>query len=336
MSKTPLFSVIVPAFNSETFIEDCINSVLSQTETNFELLAVDDGSTDGTLPLLQNLSKKDARIKVFHQENLGHTGARNTGLSHASGEYIVFLDSDDLLEADVLLQCKNTFEKNASDLVIYGIRQLTPSGEKQFGNLVEDGHYTLQKSDDPIVSRLLMSPNGKFTFPKSLSGKAFKKDLITKSQLNIPSHILMGEDGLAFVHTMLLAKKVSVISQVNYLYVVRNDSISYRKDQHALQRFSSLLQYYWETIVPLNPCIREQFDRFVVAQLDTATRFMFRSGCDRKQFQTQWREITASPYIKAAIKHATFDKTDKNGRKMRLKHFLLRHQLFWLSRLLLK
>ncbi|MBR5239723.1 MAG: glycosyltransferase family 2 protein [Clostridia bacterium] len=336
MSKYPLFSVIVPAYNSEEFIKDCIQSVLIQTEVDFELLLVDDGSADNTYEILKQLAKKDARIKVFHQENKGHTGARNTGLTNATGKYILFLDSDDMLEPDVLKKCRDAFEEHSSDIVIFGIRQYTPKGIKQLQNLVKDGHYNLEDTENTILPQLLMSPKGDFTFPKSLIGKVFRKDIITPCQSQIPSDILIGEDGLAFVHAMLLAKKISVESDVNYLYYVRSNSVSHTGDRLALKRFSILLNYYWEQIVPLHPCIGEQFDRFVVAQLDTATRFLFRSGCDRKYFKKQWEQITAPDYIKQAIHSATFDQKDKQGRKMHLKHFLQRHQLFWLSKLLLK
>ncbi|MBE7018668.1 MAG: glycosyltransferase family 2 protein [Ruminococcaceae bacterium] len=336
MTNNPLFSIVVPAYNSEQFLSMCIRSVLSQSESDFELLIVDDGSSDNTLSILQKLSQTDARIKVFHQENKGHTGARNTGLKNATGEYVLFLDSDDGLEPDVLKQCKNAFQKDSSDIVIFGICQHFGTKTKQFQNLVPDGHYNLQDLDNAVLPNLLMAPNGTFTFPKSLSGKAFRREIINPCQLKIPSDILMGEDGLAFVHAVLLAKSVSVISDVNYLYYLRTDSVSHQKDPLAFSRFTSLLQYYQETVVPLHPCISEQFDRFVIAQLDTATRFLFRSGCSLKQFKKQWKQITAPDYIKQAIQSAKFDQKDKKGRKMKLKHFLQRHQLFWLSKLLLK
>ncbi len=336
MPKIPLFSVIVPAYNSEQFIEGCAQSVLSQTESDFELLIVDDGSSDNTLSIIQKLSQQDSRIKVFHQENKGHTGARNTGLKNAIGSYVLFLDSDDGLEPDVLKKCRDAFQRDSSDLVVFGIFRYTPTQTNRFHNLVKDGHYHLQDPKNLILPTLLMSPNGNFTFPKSLSGKVFRRELIATCQLQIPPSILMGEDGLAFVHAVLLAKSVSVISDVNYLYYIRTDSVSHQKDPLAFQRFATLLQYYREAIVPLHPCISEQFERFVVAQLDTAARFLFRSGCNMKHFKKQWKQITAPDYIQKAIKSAQFDKKDEKGRKMCFKHFLQRHQLFWISRLLLK
>ncbi len=333
MDKKPFFSVIVPAFNAQSLISLCITSVLSQTEQDFELIMVDDGSTDNTLSVIQEYAKNDARMKVIHQENKGHTGARNTGLNHASGQYILFLDCDDSLEEKVLEECKKTVLHSACDIVIFGICQYASSGQKQFQNLVKDGVYDRKNEENNIDSQLLMSPNGTFTFPKSLSGKAFRKELILKSQLDVPTNILMGEDGIAFIKSMLLTETVAVISQVNYLYYVRDDSISHINDKYAFQRFATLLEYYREQIIPYSSVLEQQFDRFVVAQLDTAVRFMLRSRCDRKWFQKEWDALSSQSYIRLALKNARFH---KKCYKMRMKQFLLRHQLFWVIKLLFK
>ncbi len=333
MDKKPFFSVIVPAFNAQSLVSECIRSVLSQTETNFELIMIDDGSTDNTLSVMQEYAQKDARIKVFHQENKGHTGARNTGLSHACGEYVLFLDCDDGLEERVLAECKRTISQSGCDIVIFGICQYTSSGKKQFQNLVEDGVYHLKDEENNIYSQLLMSPNGTFTFPKSLSGKAFRKELILKCQPDIPTEILMGEDGIAFIKSMLLAERVAVISHVNYLYYVRTDSVSHINDRYAFRRFATLLAYYREQIVPYSAVIKQQFDCFVVAQLDTAVRFMLRSRCNKNWFRKEWEGLFSQSYVRLALKNARFSKTCY---KMRIKQFLLRHQLFWVSKLLFK
>lgn len=333
MEKKPFFSVIVPAFNAEALIGVCVNGVLSQTEPDFELILIDDGSTDNTLSVIQEYKKQDARIKVIHQENKGHTGARNTGLTYAKGEYILFLDCDDSLDENVLEECKKTILQSSCEIVIFGICQYTPSGEKLFKNLVEDGIYHPKDENNPLCSQLLMSPEGTFTFPKSLSGKAFSKELIQKCQPQIPKNILMGEDGIAFIKAMLLSETIAVISHVRYLYYQREDSISHVSDRYAFRRFATLLEYYRTRIIPLSSVVQQQFDRFVVAQLDTATRFMLRSHCEYKWFWTEWKALSSQRYIRLALKNARFH---KKCYKMRLKQFILRHQLFWLSKLLFK
>lgn len=93
--EIPRFSVIVPVYNAQEYLSKCVNSVLNQTYSDFELLLVDDGSKDNSPVICDNFSQADSRVKVFHIENGGASKARNTGLDHSIGEYIIFLDSDD-------------------------------------------------------------------------------------------------------------------------------------------------------------------------------------------------------------------------------------------------
>lgn len=98
----PLISIIVPAFNVEEYLEECVESIRSQTFTNFELILVDDGSTDGTGAICDSYKKTDARIKVIHQANAGLSQARNAGIDIATGEYLSFVDADDYIHSQMM------------------------------------------------------------------------------------------------------------------------------------------------------------------------------------------------------------------------------------------
>ena len=91
-------SVIVPIYNAEAYIEECVRSILNQTFSDFELILVDDGSKDGSLELCKKIASQDSRVKVIHQENAGSAAAKNTGLSIAKGEFIKFCDADDTID----------------------------------------------------------------------------------------------------------------------------------------------------------------------------------------------------------------------------------------------
>lgn len=106
--NSPLFSIIVPVYNVKEFVSITIESILSQTFTDFELIAIDDGSTDGSGELLDRIATEDSRVRVFHQENSGVSAARNIGLDQARGEWVVFVDGDDALRKgalEVILRC---------------------------------------------------------------------------------------------------------------------------------------------------------------------------------------------------------------------------------------
>lgn len=109
------FSIIVAIYNIQAYIDDCVNSIISQSYGNFELLLVNDGSTDGSLALLKEWASKDARIKVIDKPNGGLSSARNEGLKYASGDYVLFVDGDDWLAKDALLSAKD-FVENHGDV----------------------------------------------------------------------------------------------------------------------------------------------------------------------------------------------------------------------------
>ena len=120
-NTVPFFSVIVPMYNSAAFIDKCVLSVLNQSYSDFELILVDDGSTDSTLEICKRYEKEDCRVKVIHKENGGHTSARNVGLEISRGGYILFLDSDDWYDFRTLEFCREDIECFNSEIIIFGI-----------------------------------------------------------------------------------------------------------------------------------------------------------------------------------------------------------------------
>lgn len=118
-SEMPLVSVVMPVYNVEDFLEQSLDSLLQQKVKNIEIVAVDDGSTDTSLEILQKYAAKDSRVKVFSQKNQYAGNARNLGLSKASGEYVLFLDSDDFFEKELILDTYSVAKANAADIVLF-------------------------------------------------------------------------------------------------------------------------------------------------------------------------------------------------------------------------
>lgn len=113
--KNPLVSVVVPIYNVEPYLRECVNSILGQTYSNTEIILVDDGSTDGSSLICDEYSKRDSRIRVIHKANGGLSDARNTGLDDAHGDFVTFVDSDDWLEPNMIERCMNLIEINNAD-----------------------------------------------------------------------------------------------------------------------------------------------------------------------------------------------------------------------------
>ena len=123
-----LVTIIVPAFNSEKYIEKCLNSILRQTYQNLEVIVVDDGSTDGTAGIIRGIAGRDHRIRLLCEENRGTSAARNYGLEEATGEYLTFVDSDDYIARDYVERLQKRCESTEADMVICGLCYVGENG----------------------------------------------------------------------------------------------------------------------------------------------------------------------------------------------------------------
>ncbi|WP_051204387.1 glycosyltransferase [Butyrivibrio sp. VCD2006] len=123
--KRPLFSIVIPVYNREQYIDRAVESVICQTYDDWELILVDDGSTDSSAELCDIYSKRDNRIRVLHEDNRGPGAARNCGLNVASGEYVLFLDSDDWYELNCLKECADVIRDSNPDLITFFMREHT-------------------------------------------------------------------------------------------------------------------------------------------------------------------------------------------------------------------
>lgn len=122
-----LISVIIPVYNNEKYLSKCLDSILVQTHTNIQVITVDDGSTDRSGEILDQYAEKDARIEVYHNFNCGASSARNTGLRYAVGEYVTFVDSDDMIEPEMYKYMLSQFE-NGVDIVHCGYKKMKLDG----------------------------------------------------------------------------------------------------------------------------------------------------------------------------------------------------------------
>ena len=184
----PFFSIIIPVYKAERFIDQCIESILSQSYTNYELFLVDDGSPDSCPAVCDSWAEKDSRIKVFHQVNKGVSAARNLGINYATGDYIIFLDSDDFYsDVDALKKIHCKLKQVEVDVLIIGYQKYTD------GKVVEEKTTNLI-SDDIIYEHhdiiQLMNCNRFLSFSWD---KIVKKSVINTHHIRFPEgHV--GED----------------------------------------------------------------------------------------------------------------------------------------------
>lgn len=209
-------SAIIPVYNSAHVLNKCVESILSQTYTCWEAIFIDDGSTDNSYTTLLNYSAKDTRIKVIHQENRGAGMARNNGLSMATGDYIVFIDSDDYVSPDYFYKLSTHNE----DVVFIDIIAVNDKGEvirKEYMS-----KYKGLTKDSFIRSQM----TGKISWGGCR--KAAKKELLIDNNIQYSNH-LNGEEALFSFSLLLHAKSYSFLDFPVYYYVQDPNSLSHSK-----------------------------------------------------------------------------------------------------------
>lgn len=205
-------SVVVPVYNAEKYLVKCIDSVLKQTYNDWELILIDDGSTDGSADIIDNAAASDKRIIAVHQENMGPGETRNHGIDIATGDFLAFLDSDDYLDQDFfsLLQKK---AKN-SDLVFIDVLQVTPTGRV----LTKEQMSIYENWDKDRILRSQMT--GKI--PWGGVRKAVSVDLLRKNAIRYTSHAV-GEEALYSFRVLYAATSISFISEKPVYYYVNHE-----------------------------------------------------------------------------------------------------------------
>ena len=220
------FSVIVPVYKVEKYLSNCIESVLSQTFSDFELILVDDGSPDGCPQICDSYKEKDERIKVVHKPNGGLASARRAGIKVAEGDYVFNLDSDDLIENDTLECAYKKIRDTNCEIVSFSYRWVKNGQTVGITNDgLDEGLYDKSDIEKYIYPRILMDKNMEHV-SYYLSGKAVKRDLLTPHQLNVNEKISLGEDLCCVIPCYLHTQSVYISKKTAYLYTVRDDSLS--------------------------------------------------------------------------------------------------------------
>lgn len=185
-------SVIVPVYNCKKYLERCVDSILQQTWRNLELLLIDDASTDGSGEMCDKLADGDARVRVIHQKNGGCTGASLTGLKEASGEYCMFIDSDDYVETNMLEEMSKHLAGKRGEIVC--CNHILERGERKHPVIcpAKPGVYEGEKLQTKIKDRLL--GNEQRTIPISRCMKLYEKSVFSGNEKYCDTKIHMGED----------------------------------------------------------------------------------------------------------------------------------------------
>jgi len=222
--KKPKVSVIVPIYNTGSYLKKCIESIITQTYKNLEIILVDDGSSDESLKICREFQKQDSRIKVFPQENHGVTYARRTGIRNASGEVIGFVDSDDWIECDMYEKLTDAYLVSGCDMVSSGIYRDYESYSVTAFDVYDAGFYSdLEETIYPTM--VWDKKNNIFGLYAILVNKLFKREILSKVCENINTDVFYGEDSLMLYSYCMEIKSIYILKKSFYHYNIRGNSV---------------------------------------------------------------------------------------------------------------
>lgn len=263
-----LISVIIAAHNAEATIVKCLESVLTQTHTNLEVICVDDGSTDRTLSLIQDFSERDFRVRYLSTENAGPGAARNRGILMARGEWVSFVDADDWLLPNALQTLIRQGVQESADLVLFDEQRLYTYGEEQ---VVVRHPWTLKNDLAPRNTFTPMECLGTLyqIVPPGPCTKFFRTKMIHQAQLRFDEHVSRAEDVSFVIEALTVSNRISIVNQVLYTYCIsENSGVNSSFDKHpfaiveALESLQARLR-----INGLYSIWRRDYQAFAVGQI---------------------------------------------------------------------
>lgn len=209
-----MVSILVPVYNAEKFLDGCVQSILSQTYNDLQIVLIDDGSKDNSWSLCQDYASRDARIEVYHQDNQGVAETRNQLLSKARGDYVLFVDADDWIEPDMVEFLINKAKENEAEVTVCGMVINNSTVRKEYTESILNQEECVRA----------------FLFHSELRGSLWNKLVATSLLHNVRFHcgISYGEDALFCWHFLQNAQKIVMTDRQLYHYRMNETSISHQ------------------------------------------------------------------------------------------------------------
>lgn len=299
--RPPCISVIVPVYKVEAYLSQCIDSLLTQTFTDFELLLIDDGSPDNCGDICDRYVKNDNRIKVFHKVNGGPSSARNCGLDNAQGEWIAFVDSDDYVGRDYL---KELYEVTAPDvdLVIQSLFHI----KNYEGEITNDSRNSVKKWVYAPSDFGEMQKEQHLEFYCQTMSKLFRREFLRNKGIKFIDSVRFGEDYIFLFSCLnVMQGKVCMSSTSNYFYIDRENSLVHGK--YSFEEEFSVYYYVRNVTMTFIQKYNCQIDNFDIACYLHRAITMVKSRADLQKISPEdWTFFCK--YFKVITKKTALDK----------------------------
>ncbi|MCI9663882.1 MAG: glycosyltransferase family 2 protein [Lachnospiraceae bacterium] len=306
-SEAPLISVIIPVYNVEKYLEKCLDTVLSQTYTNIEVILVNDGSSDGSGAIIDSYACKDERVRVIHlPENKGVSYARNRGIDILKGEYTIFVDADDYVEPDFLEKLYVNLKENQADISICGVDLV---GFPEYVYLRKDDFPCVVSGDQAVSCMLNNSP-----FGQEMCNKLF--DSIWVKKYPFDENIYYGEDLLFIYQILKHIHRVCYIPDKLYHYIFYGKSSSH--SEFSERQYTGILVYKFlhEDLRQKHPELLSELKRRILCMNIIFAREVINQKKNKryptylylKKFQKNIRSFLSKDVFDLAIPKRTFAK----------------------------
>lgn len=243
--EKPLISLIVPVYNVEKYLRECLDSILVQTYKHIEVILVDDGSQDSSGAICDEYAEKYENFQVIHKKNAGLGMARNTGLEHIKGEYVTFLDSDDWVEPDMIQKLYDGLVENQVDMCKAGFRRVTDAKETLYSRIYEDQYFPGEKARLELLPRMIgSSPSRRDSVEMCVCAVLYRTSIIRKNKVRFPSEReLISEDLVFNIDYMQYANGACTLHYAGYNYRMNPNSLTTR---YRPNRFEACCHFYRE------------------------------------------------------------------------------------------
>lgn len=296
-------SIVIPVYNAEEYLKQCIDSVLGQTFADFELILVDDGSEDGSGGICDSYAQVDPRVSVVHTKNQGVVAARRTGVNLAHGEYIACVDSDDWLDLDFYRSLFELSGESDADILICSH---VMRGEKCVETTaLAPGYYDKKAMEDAVYPQMMYDMNvGRYHITPSLWDKLFRADLLRKVYENVHTNVTLGEDAVCTYPCLTLAQSMYILDNHScYHYREAHFSMVNYCDIRLLERVCALASSMELQFTNCSEILKKQMYDFVAYNAIYAIRQVLVSNQSlrlRKRIQAA-NEFLTDPAIARSI-----------------------------------
>ena len=315
-------SVVIPVYNAEDYLQMSVGAILSQTFRDFELILVNDGSTDRSGEICEEFAKNDSRVKVFHKPNGGHSSAVNYGLERMAGKYVMICDTDDFYEPDAFEIAVNRIESSPDcDTIIFAIYR--PDKEP-----VEDPASRVTFEKRTIDKCLLSGQTYEYCdigfHIESTWAKIMRADVIREHCVRMPEHLFLDEDAVYCLHLFQHCRKVAFDSHHIYHYEIRYDSFCHKYSDVAVKMLPLILQEQERYLAKYHPDDAEYSaanDLAVFSWFNEAEEHYFfneQNTLPAKEVYKEYKKLLQDPTVCRHISRIKAGKEDSLMRKFRL------------------